>query len=70
MGTSAGLLLPGTAAGLVSESDPAMVVGVMGVIGLVVQNRNESEEHGEEYYEQVQELLIRALSRGLTASPR
>jgi len=47
-----------------------MVVGVMGVIGLVVQNRNEFEEHGEEYYEQVQELLIRALSRGLTASPR
>jgi AcrR family transcriptional regulator len=56
--------------GLASETDPAMIVGVMGVIGLVVQNSDEFEEHGEEYYEHVQELLIEALARGLTASPR
>lgn len=54
--------------GPISEVDPVTVVGVMGVIGLVVQNSDEFEEYGGEYYEQVQELLIEALASGLTGT--
>lgn len=54
--------------GPISEADPVTVVGVMGAIGLVVQNSDEFEEHGTEYYEQVQELLIEALANGLTGT--
>jgi AcrR family transcriptional regulator len=54
--------------GPISEVDPATVVGVMGVIGLVVQNSDEFEEYGETYYDQVQELLIDALASGLTGT--
>lgn len=52
--------------GLVSQEDPVMVMGVMSVIGLVVRNRSEFEDYDTAYYESIQDLLIRALSRGLT----
>lgn len=55
--------------GLVSDVDPVTVMGVMSVIGLVVRNKPEFETYDPEYYEAIQDLLINALSRGLTITP-
>lgn len=53
--------------GLLAEHDPATILGLLSAIGLLVFYRDEYEEYADNYYEQVQELLIATLARGLTA---
>ena len=51
-----------------SEYEPATVLGVMGTIGYLAVHRDEFDAYREGYYEEIQELTITALARGLTAS--
>lgn len=53
--------------GHLAEHDPKTVLGVMGTIGLLVLHKDEFEAYGAEFYEQTQDLLITALSEGLTS---
>ena len=61
--------------GSLSDIEPFMLLGLMGgTIGLLALHKDEFEEYEEEfegyeegYYDQLQELLISSLARGLTA---
>lgn len=53
--------------GPLAELDPIVVLGLMGgSVGLMALHRDEFEEYGEEYYRQVQDVLISSIARGLT----
>ncbi|WP_255171388.1 TetR/AcrR family transcriptional regulator [Natrononativus amylolyticus] len=53
--------------GLLAERDPVTILGMVGTIELLALHREDYEEYDEDYYEQVQELLITTLATGLTA---
>ncbi|WP_247003412.1 TetR/AcrR family transcriptional regulator [Halosolutus gelatinilyticus] len=55
--------------GLLAESDPVTVLGVLGTVELLALHREDYDEYEDGYYERVQELLITTLARGLTAEP-
>lgn len=49
-----------------ADYDPATVLGVMATVGYLALHRDEFEPYREGYYEDVQELTISVLARGLT----
>lgn len=53
--------------GLLADRDPVTILGLVGTIELLALHRDDYEEYDEDYYEQVQELLITTLATGLTA---
>ncbi|MFC6835998.1 TetR/AcrR family transcriptional regulator [Halomarina ordinaria] len=53
--------------GPLARRDPVVVLMLMGTVGQMVLYREEYEEYGEGYYEEVQDLLVTSLARGLTA---
>lgn len=55
--------------GYFSTLPPDAVLGVMSTLGIFVLHRDRFELYSEEYYQQVKELFIETLARGLT-SPR
>jgi len=52
-----------------AEYDPATVLGVMGVAEYLAIHKDEYEMYREGYYEEVQEVVVPVLARGLTVAP-
>ncbi|SFC43039.1 transcriptional regulator, TetR family [Halobiforma haloterrestris] len=56
--------------GPLAEHDPITVLGVMGTIGYLAIHREEFDNYREGYYDDVVDLAITSLARGLTVPPR
>lgn len=53
--------------GSFAEYEPATVLGVLSTIALQVLHKDRYDEYQEGYYEQIMDLLIKSLAKGLTA---
>lgn len=51
--------------GLREDAGTMEILGLMSLIGLLVIHREEFEEYDPEYYEQIRDLLVETLARGL-----
>lgn len=52
---------------MLADRDPVAILGLLSTIGLIVLHEDEYREYSDDYYDEVQELLITTLASGLTA---
>ncbi|WP_436348429.1 TetR/AcrR family transcriptional regulator [Natronorubrum sp. FCH18a] len=53
--------------GQFAEYEPTIILGVLGTLALQVLHKDRYDEYEEGYYDEVMELLIDSLAKGLTA---